>query len=304
MTLLAGSASWTDPTLLASGLFYPPDTRSAEARLRYYATQFPLTEVDSSFYGLPGVRNAQLWAERTPGGFVFDVKAFRAFTGHAVPLRSLPADLRGEVAANDPALWRGLPPDVRHELWFRFRTALHPLQAAGKLGAVLFQFAPTVRPGPAVHAHLEHCVDMMAGATVAFEFRHRSWFEGVQRENTLAMLRALQVVNVVVDAPQGSFDNSVPAVWQATHPRLALVRLHGRNVAAWNNRSGASSGRFQYLYSDAELAAMLPPLRQLEAQVGKVHATFNTNHRDQGQVNARRLLALWDGPARDGGASG
>lgn len=297
MTLLAGSASWTDPTLLASGLFYPPQARTAEARLRYYATQFRLTEVDSGFYGLPCERNTRLWAERTPPGFTFDVKAFRAFTGHAIPVQSLPADLRGEVAANDPLVWRGLPADVRQELWFRFRTALHPLQAAGRLGAVLFQFAPTVRPGPAVRAHLEHCVDMMAGATVAFEFRHRSWFDGDQRDETLAMLRDLQVVNVVVDAPQGGFVNSVPAVWQATHPRLALVRLHGRNVAAWNNRYGASSGRFQYLYSDAELAEMLPPLRQLEARVGKVHATFNTNHRDQGQVNARRLLALWDGAA-------
>lgn len=295
MTLLAGSASWTDPTLLASGLFYPPQARTAEARLRFYASQFPLTEVDSSFYGLPSVRNAQLWAERTPNGFTFDVKAFRAFTGHAVPVQSLPADLRGAVGANDPLLWRGLPAEVRQELWFRFRTALHPLQAAGRLGAVLFQFAPTVRPGPAVLAHLEHCVDMMAGATVAFEFRHRSWFEGARRDETLAMLRALQVVNVVVDAPQGGFDNSVPAVWQATHPRLALVRLHGRNVAAWNNRSCASSGRFQYEYSQAELTEMLPPLRALEAQVGKVHATFNTNHRDQGQVNARKLLALWQG---------
>lgn len=298
MTLLAGSASWTDPTLLASGLFYPPEARSAEARLRFYASQFRLTEVDSSFYGLPGARNAQLWADRTPDGFTFDVKAFRAFTGHAVPLQSLPVDLRREVAANDPLLWRSLPADVRQELWFRFRTALHPLQAVGKLGAVLFQFAPTVRPGPVVQTHLEHCVDMMAGATVAFEFRHRSWFEGAQRNETLAMLRALQVVNVVVDAPQGGFDNSVPAVWEATHPGLALVRLHGRNVAAWNNRSGASSGRFQYEYSQAELTGMLPPLRQLEAQAGKVHATFNTNHRDQGQVNARRLLALWEGPDR------
>lgn len=295
MTLLAGSASWTDPTLLASGLFYPPEARTAEDRLRFYATQFPLTEVDSSFYGLPGVRNARLWAERTPPGFTFDVKAFRAFTGHAVPIRSLPADLRGEVAANDPLLWRGLPADVRQELWFRFRTALHPLQAAGKLGAVLFQFAPTVRPGPAVRAHLAHCVDMMAGATVAFEFRHRSWFDGAERGNTLALLRELQAVHVVVDAPQGGFDNSVPAVWQATHPRLALVRLHGRNVAAWNDRSGTSSGRFRYVYGDGELAEMLSPLRQLEAQVGTVHATFNTNHRDQGQVNARRLLALWGG---------
>jgi uncharacterized protein YecE (DUF72 family) len=42
-----GTASWTDKTLLASG-WYPADATSAEARLRYYATQFPVVEVDST----------------------------------------------------------------------------------------------------------------------------------------------------------------------------------------------------------------------------------------------------------------
>ena len=304
MTLLAGSASWTDPTLLACGRFYPPQARTAEDRLRFYASQFGLAEVDSGFYRLPTAQNAQRWAERTPEGFVFDVKAFRAFTGHAIPLQALPRDLRGEVDAGGAGAaprWRGLPGDVRQELWWRFRSALHPLQAAGRLGAVLFQFSPAVRPGPAVERHLEHCADMMAGAVVAFEFRHRSWFAGAQAPRTLALLRALGVVHVVVDAPQGVFDNTVPAVWEATRPGLAIVRLHGRNVAAWNGAADVSSGRFQYVYRDDELAALLGPLRRLEAAAGTVHATFNTNYRDQGQVNARRLLALWHGGA---GASG
>jgi uncharacterized protein YecE (DUF72 family) len=296
MTLLAGSASWTDPTLLAPGLFYPPEVRSAEERLRFYASRFPMVEVDSSFYGLPNAANAELWAQRTPPGFVFDIKAFRAFTGHEIPLSSLPRELRGQVGGRDSLRWHDLPSDVRQELWWRMRTALHPLQAAGKLGAVLFQFSPAVRPGAVVETHLESCVDMMAGAVVAFEFRHRSWFEGAQARRTLAMLRDLGAVNVVVDAPQGGFDNSVPAVWEATHPHLAMVRLHGRNVSAWNSGAATSSGRFQYLYSDAELAAMVPSLRRLQDQVGSagmVHATFNTNYRDQGQVNARRLLTHW-----------
>ena len=80
--ILVGTASWTDKTLIDCGRFYPKEARSAEARLRYYATQFPLVEVDSSYYGMPTPANAQLWAERTPAGFVFNVKAFRLFTGH------------------------------------------------------------------------------------------------------------------------------------------------------------------------------------------------------------------------------
>jgi len=60
-----GQASWTDPILVNSDLFYPPSVRSAEERLRFYAEQFNTVEVDSTYYALPAERNAKLWRERT-----------------------------------------------------------------------------------------------------------------------------------------------------------------------------------------------------------------------------------------------
>jgi len=98
-----GTASWTDPTLIDSGRFYPASVRSAEARLQFYASQFDLVEVDSSYYALPNERNGYLWAERTPEDFVFNFKAFRIFTQHPTPLISLPKDIRD-----------GLNPDLQH----------------------------------------------------------------------------------------------------------------------------------------------------------------------------------------------
>jgi uncharacterized protein YecE (DUF72 family) len=68
--ILVGTTSWTETTLVESGRFYPPEVHTAEERLRYYASRFPVVEVDSSYYGLPPARNAGLWAERTPSGFV------------------------------------------------------------------------------------------------------------------------------------------------------------------------------------------------------------------------------------------
>ena len=81
MAILVGTASWTDKTLVDSGLFYPPEAKTAEARLRYYASRFPMVEVDSSYYAMPSPSTSQLWVERTPADFVFNVKAFRLFTG-------------------------------------------------------------------------------------------------------------------------------------------------------------------------------------------------------------------------------
>ena len=43
-----GTASWTDPTMIARGVFYPDGATTAEERLRYYATRFPVVEVDST----------------------------------------------------------------------------------------------------------------------------------------------------------------------------------------------------------------------------------------------------------------
>jgi uncharacterized protein YecE (DUF72 family) len=93
--ILVGTTSWTEKTLVESRRFYPAEVHTAEDRLRFYATRFSVVEVDSSYYGLPSSRNASLWAERTPEGFVFDAKAFRLFTQHQTPPEALPKDIRG-----------------------------------------------------------------------------------------------------------------------------------------------------------------------------------------------------------------
>ncbi|MBI2768051.1 MAG: DUF72 domain-containing protein [Burkholderiales bacterium] len=289
-----GSASWTDPTLLACGRFYPPEVKTAEARLRYYATQFPIVEIDSSYYGIPTAANAQLWAQRTPEDFVFNVKAFRIFTGHQTSPTVLHKDIQaalGGAAAPKVIYYKDVPGEIRHELWRRFIEALAPLRGAGKLGAVHFQFAPWLLRNREGLAHVEHCVEMMAGHTMSVEFRNKSWFGNGNAEKTLDFERALGVVHTVVDSPQG-FDNCVPCIFEATHPELALVRLHGRNQASWNHRGPASSGRFDYWYSADELAAMVPEIQGLAERAAQVHVVFNTNNEDQGQANARLLAAL------------
>jgi len=56
-TIKVGTASWTDKSLIESGRFYPKGCTSAEDRLRCYASQFPMVEVDSSYYAIPSARN-------------------------------------------------------------------------------------------------------------------------------------------------------------------------------------------------------------------------------------------------------
>src|SRR5256884_8765855 len=84
-----GIPSWTEPTLIKSG-WYPPDATTAENRLRYYATRFPIVEVDSTFYAIPNEKTAQLWVERTPKDFTFNAKAHALLTQHPTPPSRLP----------------------------------------------------------------------------------------------------------------------------------------------------------------------------------------------------------------------
>jgi uncharacterized protein YecE (DUF72 family) len=292
--VLVGTASWTDKTLVACGRFYPPSCRTAEQRLRFYAQQFPLVEVDSSYYGMPTPQNAQLWADRTPAHFTFNVKAFRLFTGHQTPPTALHRDVLKALGPDVPRTlyYEDLPAEIRDELWRRFREGLAPLQAAGKLGAVHFQFAPWLLRNRASIAHVEHCVERMQGFLLAAEFRHATWFFGEHLEGTLQWERDLGLVHTVVDSPQG-FANCVPCVWDVTNPRLAILRLHGRNKETWNKKGlAASSARFDYQYSADELEAMVPEVRHLATQAKRTHVVFNTNNEDQGQVNARLMRQL------------
>jgi uncharacterized protein YecE (DUF72 family) len=188
--------------------------------------------------------------------------------------------------------YKDVPAEIRGELWRRFSEALEPLRQAGKLGAVHFQFAPWLLRNREGHAHVQECVRRMEGHLLSVEFRNSSWFDGAAATAaTLAFERELGVVHTIVDAPQG-FAHCVPAVWDVTHPELALLRLHGRNPHSWKPSAGASSGRFNYWYGAQELAALAAPIRAAAGQVSKMHVIFNTNYQDQGQANARLMRQL------------
>ncbi|MFC4275046.1 DUF72 domain-containing protein [Achromobacter aloeverae] len=296
MTIRVGTASWTDKTLLACGRFYPPAVRDdAAGRLRYYAARFPLAEIDASYYALPDPRQAQAWAERTPADFVFNIKSFRLFTGHQTPLRALDPDLRRELPPADPetvVYADGLPAELREEAWRRFLIALDPLRMSGKLGAVHFQFPPWIQPDRRGMMRVRDCVEHLDEDLVAaVELRHASWYDGAAAQaSTLDFLRALGAAHTVADMPQG-YDNTVPALWQATRQDLAVVRLHGRNAAAWNSRGAASSSRFQYEYTPEELAELARQVRELARRVRETHVVLNTNFEDQGMRNAQGLIA-------------
>jgi uncharacterized protein YecE (DUF72 family) len=284
-----GTASWTDRTLIESG-WYPEDADTPEKRLRYYAEQFPLVEVDSTYYGLPAEQTASLWAERTPARFTFNVKAFSLFTQHPTRVTALPSDLRPDPEQLDKhtLYLRDVPPDVVEEIWARFVSALEPLRAAGKLGPILLQFPPWFTISRANKDYILACAERLApDHQVCVEFRHQSWMIERNRQETLDFLTEHQLPLVCVDMPQGH-RSSIPPVVAATSD-LAVVRFHGHSTK-WTSKD--IHERFGYLYSPDELREWAPRIRELSEDAEQVQVLMNNCYSNYAQTNAQQLAEL------------
>jgi uncharacterized protein YecE (DUF72 family) len=289
-----GTSSWTDQTLLKSKAFYPPDANKPEERLRFYSENFPLVEVDATFYALPSERNARLWTERTPDGFVFNVKAFGLMTHHAVAVKSLPEPVREmlpeEAAAKARVYARDLPEDALNAVWDMFAGALQPLAQAGKLGAILYQFPHWFAASRQNVQYLRELAER-SPAQPAIEFRGAGWMKEGGQERTLDLLRDIGATYVVVDEPQG-FKTSVPPVVAATSPDLAMLRFHGHNGETWEQRGLSAAERFKYLYSENELREWVAPARRLAAEAAQLHVLMNNCYADYGVRNAAQFADL------------
>ena len=271
-----GTCSWADESLTKH--FYPAGVRSPEERLRYYAERFSTVEVDSTYYTLPAEETAAKWAERTPAGFTFHIKAFGVMTRHPVKLEQLPPDLREGMPVDDRGRVDRPSRERRAEVFARFHAALEPLRSAGKLRGILLQFPSYFVYQPASLDYLSWAQEQLRGDAMLVEFRHRSWLDDENRTSTLAFLEEIGATNVIVDAPKTQAKNLIPTVLALTSPVL-YVRFHGRNASTWNKRGGSAAERFDYFYTRDELAEWVEPLRELAGRAREAYALFNNNGR-------------------------
>jgi uncharacterized protein YecE (DUF72 family) len=306
VTARIGICAWADAALIEDGSFYPRKSMSAEARLRFYASAFDVVEVNSSYYAIPDARAVARWVERTPPGFVFHVKAFAPMTGHPTRPEALPAPMRACLPVVLPLTPRGdldagsLPSEALDAGFALFRDSLRPLADAGKLGYVLFQFAPWVRFSAARLDEVAALPGRLPGWTLAVEFRHRSWFPDHSPE-TLAALRASGLTHVIVDAPATT--SAVPRVAAVTAP-TAVFRLHGRNADGWlrqvRGERPAVREKYDYHYSEAELRGLVPEVGAVAGEAERVFISFNNNNRAYPVQNAMMMRRLLGQPTPEG----
>src|ERR1700680_3815100 len=206
--------------------------------------------------------------------------AFRLFTGHQTSQAVLPKDVAAALAPTGKKniYYKDLPRELRDEMWRQYREGIEPLKRSGKLVAVHFQFAPWLAYHPKNLEHIEECQRQLTGYQLAVEFRNQTWFEGKHAAATLDFERHRGLVNVVVDAP-ADLPNTIPSVWEVTHPDLAIVRLHGRNHSTWNLKGLSSSAeRFNYDYTTEELIQVAERTRELSRQADITQVIYHKNY--------------------------
>jgi len=246
-------AEWADAG------FYPPGTKSGNM-LPFYAQNFPITELNFTWYQMPKARTLERMRRQAPADFRFAAKLTRTLT-HEI----------------DPGQWRGQAA--------QYRDGIAPLIQARKLAAILLQFPPSFVRAPQNRRYLAALLDELDGLPLAVEFRHASW----ATDRVFAELERRRTTLVAVDEPD--LPGLFPRLDIVTNPGLFYIRFHGRNAKGW--RSGNMQKQFDYDYGDDELR------RWANRRIAKMtrHASsgiifFNNHVRAQAPRNAVRLINL------------
>jgi len=283
--ILVGTASWSDPGFVQR--WYPKKMPPGE-RLQWYAQHFDLVEVNSTFYSVPEPRMVERWCAATPDDFTFDVKLHQLLSFHSTPAKLLPpalqrgaeTDARGRVKST---------PDLQQALLKIFLRATSIFRDAGKLGVFLLQLSPVFSPRKHKLVEIDPLIEMLSDYELAIEFRNRNWAVGDQLKATMDFLQKHHAVFVNLDAPESDHFMVMPSdVDEVTNSNVAYLRLHGRNANAYITGKTVAA-RFDYDYSENEIAEVAQRSRKLASEARELHVVFNNNNLDYAPHAALRL---------------
>ncbi len=238
------------------GSFYPADIDKGKM-LDHYARFFPTVEINSTYYGIPSPAVVANWAKKTPTGFEFMVKVPQSVTHRRTDLED---DLN------------------------KFRLALEPLEAAGKLSGLLAQFPYSFKYSRDSLDYVTLVREALAPRPLFAEFRHRGWVNRPMYDR----LRGAGIGYVCVDEPQ--LPNLLePDLFATT--AVGYIRLHGRNAEQWWDGGPL---RYDYNYTQEELEQWREKIERLKAKanVKKLFVFFNNCHLGQAATNALEMKAL------------
>jgi uncharacterized protein YecE (DUF72 family) len=283
--ILVGTASWSDPGFVER--WYPKKMPAGE-RLQWYAQHFEMVEVNSTFYSVPEPRMVERWCAATADDFTFDVKLHQLFSFHSTPAKLLPPDLQRRVETDARGKVKSTP-ELQEALLKIFLRSTSIFRKAGKLGVFLLQLSPAFSPRKHELGELVRLIEMLSDYDLAIEFRNRNWAVGDQLESTIDFVQKRRAIFVNVDAPASDHFMVMPSdIDEVTNSDVAYLRLHGRNAKAYITGKTVAA-RFDYDYSESEIAEVARRSRKLAKEARELHVIFNNNNLDYAPRAALRL---------------
>jgi uncharacterized protein YecE (DUF72 family) len=255
-----GPAGWSYKDW--QGIVYPSPRPRGFHEATYLAEYFSTIEINTSFYQPLKPEHCRQWIERVSANsqFVFTAKLWQRFTHHTDATLEEERETRGGF-------------DV--------------LREAGKLGAILLQFPFSFHRTPDNVAYLKGLADRFRNYPLVVEVRHSSW-------NDAAFFQLLHEMSVgFCNIDQPLIGRSLKASEIATAP-VGYIRLHGRRYDTWfsDDPELPSHERYNYLYSQAELAPWSQRIRTVEKSSRTTFVITNNHFEGKGVVNALQLINM------------
>ena len=264
--VFVGVAGWSYPDW--AGIVYPERRPRGFSELAFLANYVDGIEVNSTFYRPASPAAAEGWlrqVEKRPD-FLFTAKLWQRFT-------------------HDPAT------EWTTEEAQSVRRGLQSLQRAGRLGAVLAQFPWSFRPEAASFARLHRLAEEFRDLPLVVEVRHSDW----NAAEGLGFLRERGMGFCNVDQP--ALRTNLAPTGVVTGP-VGYCRFHGRNAQAWFSRDAGRDRRYDYLYSENELAPWVEKIARMAGETQKLFVMTNNHYRGQELVNAIEMKSMLSGDAR------
>jgi uncharacterized protein YecE (DUF72 family) len=258
-----GPAGWSYADW--AGIVYPSRKPRGFHQASYLAEYFDTIEINTSFYHPLRSDHAVQWIDRVAANpkFVFTAKLWQKFT------HERDANLEDERAV---------------------RAGFNVLRDAGKLSAVLLQFPFSFHRDPENIVYLGTLLERFADYPLVVEVRHASWNE----KSFYELLHENRVGFCNIDQPV--IGKSLKPSERSTAP-IGYIRLHGRRYDTWfsDDPKMPPSERYNYLYSQAELAQWAERIKVVAAQCDTTFVVTNNHFQGKGVVNALQLIHILTG---------
>jgi uncharacterized protein YecE (DUF72 family) len=250
MAVWVGTSGYSYPDWV--GRFYPPNTRPKDM-LVHYSRQFPLVELNYTFYRTPTTAQLVRLAAQTPAGFQFLVK--------------LPKTLSHDRKRDDLAA---------------FRRAEEALQERARLLGLLCQFPQSTHYDREGRAWIEMLARELPGTPLAVEFRHHSW--ATPAVPSWLAEHGIDLVSVDVPDIRALYPRGL-----VSSGRRVYVRFHSRAAGNWYSSHGE---RYDYDYSEQQLMDWAKAIGPASEQGKDVFLLFNNCFDGRAAQNAQQMQAI------------